>query len=283
MNSKHAIGYEPSVEAQAIEQDADGFEVVDEIAERERNLRPTVELEIQGKVDTNHLDTGRTGLTLAAEERMEAREWEIERTRRRWDRRADSDRGMRCRCEVRRVGREKRQEFQRRAASVYQWLDPERADPRELLGREELAAVNREARRIAERLDGWSRAAISRRLAEQVAEGADVTSAVLDVFEELRTAPGQVIPIEAVGEVRRREVSIAGTVTQLWKPSSPVIQQVGLIEDKTGRIKFTAWKASDVGMVREGERVRIRSAAENWYNGRVSIALTARSRVVPIS
>jgi len=54
------------------------FEVVDEVAGREWNLRSTVKLEIQGKVDTNHPDTGRTGLTLAAKERVEARQWEIE-------------------------------------------------------------------------------------------------------------------------------------------------------------------------------------------------------------
>lgn len=228
-------GNEPTVEGQAHEETEDGFEMVDEVAEREGNLRPAVELEIQGKVDTNYPDTGRTGLTLAAEERLEAREWEIEKTRRRWDRRADSDREARCRRAVEQIGMEWRYEFEKRAASVEPWLDPECGDPREALTRAELATVNREARRLGEKLDGWLEAAISRRLAERVADGADVTGAVLDIYEALRTAPRQMIPIATVGEVRRQEVSIAGTITQLWVPSSPAIQQVGLIEDEVER------------------------------------------------
>ncbi|MDX1744738.1 MAG: DNA-binding protein, partial [Halobacteriales archaeon] len=77
-----------------------------------------------------------------------------------------------------------------------------------------------------------------------------------------------------------RDVDIEGTVTTLWAPSHPKIQQVGLIEDSSGRIKFTAWKASGVPLVAEGERVRLRSVARNWYRGRVSVALTGWSRVV---
>lgn len=34
MKGKHTLEYEPSVEAQIIEQDANGFEVIDEVAER---------------------------------------------------------------------------------------------------------------------------------------------------------------------------------------------------------------------------------------------------------
>jgi len=51
---------------------------------------------------------------------------------------------------------------------VEPWADPERDDPRVELEREQLADVNREAKRLAERLEGWSRAAVSRRLAERV-------------------------------------------------------------------------------------------------------------------
>jgi len=92
MSSKSAIENEVSgieaVERQEI--DEDGFEVIDEAAERMRNQRPTVEMEIQAKVDTKHPDAKRYGLTLEAEERMQAREWEIERTSIRFDRRQTS-------------------------------------------------------------------------------------------------------------------------------------------------------------------------------------------------
>ncbi len=275
------IGNETSVGAQADEQLEAA--VVDETAERERNLRPSVEQEIQAKVDYSDdraLDGRLFGQTLAAEERMAAREWEIERTRARWDRRPDSDREARCRRAVAEVSTERRVEFGKRAASVDPWAEPTRPDAREQLSRAELGAVNRESRRLAARLDGWSAAAVSRLVARRMVDGRDVTDAVLDVHEELRTAPGHVIPIAAVEAVRRQEVSIEGTVSVLWEPSHPSIQQVGLVEDETGRIKFTAWKKSRVPMVEEGERVRLRNVARNWYDGRVSVALTGWSRVV---
>ncbi len=46
--------------------------------------------------------------------------------------------------------------------------------------------------RLAEKLDGWSRAAIGRRMGEAVVDEKDLISAVVGVFEESQTAPGQV-------------------------------------------------------------------------------------------
>ena len=139
--------------------------------------------------------------------------------------------------------------------------------------------MNKQSMRLAEKLDGWSRAAIGRRLGEAVVSGKDLTSAVVGVFKELQTAPGQVVPIGMLEDVNRKEVSIEGTVTQLWEPSSSAISQVGLIEDESGRTKFTSWNASNAPWIEEGERVRIHGAAKNWYNGRVSVALTGWSTV----
>lgn len=275
MASKHTIGNEVSDDAQTNEEDAGGNVVIEEPPE----LRPSVEQEIQARVDTNHPDATPGGLTLAAEERLAAREWELERTRVRFDRRASSDREARSRRVAERVSSERRHEIEARAASVDPWADPDGDDPRVRLAREELAAVNREAARLAERLAGWTRAAISRRLAERVVEGAGVMGAVVGVYEELQQAPGQVIPIAAVGEVRRREVSVEGRVKTLWAASSSVIQQVGLIEDETGTTKFTVWSKSRQPVVEEGERVVFRNVATSWYQGRVSVAVTGRSRL----
>ena len=283
MSRSTHLGQEGSVEA-SHEHELESA-VVDEVAERERRLAPSVEQETQATVDyaDDREHDGRLfGQTLAAEERMAAREWEIERTRTRWDRSPSSDREARCRAAVREVAVERRTAFRKRAASVDPWADPGRPDAREQLSRAALAAVNREAARLGERLDGFSTAAISRQVARRVVDGLDVRDAALSTFEALRTAPGQVIPIAAVGEVPRREVDISGSVTQLWEPSHPSIQQVGLLADGTGRIKFTVWKKSRQPVVREGERVRFRSAAKNWYRGRVSVALTGWSEVVRV-
>jgi ssDNA-binding replication factor A large subunit len=157
--------------------------------------------------------------------------------------------------------------------------DPERDDPRAELSQDELATVNTEADRLATQLDGWSRAAISRRLADAVVDGRDLTSAVVRVFEELQTAPGQVVPIGKLEDVDRKEVSIDGRVKTLWNPSHPSIAQVGLIADDSGQTRVTIWKASEAPWIAEGERVRIHGAARNWYEGRVSVAVTGWSTI----
>jgi hypothetical protein len=48
-----------------------------------------------------------------------------------------------------------------------------------------VAAVNKQSIRLVKKLDGWSRAAIGRRLGEALVDGKDLMSAVVSVFEEL--------------------------------------------------------------------------------------------------
>ena len=272
MSGKNVLRNKDTVDEQALEQIRDSDR-------SEPELRRSVEQEIQGTVDTNHPDAGVTGLTLETEERMHAREWEIERTRRRFDSRQDSEREARTRRAAGRGSRERRRTFAKRAASVDRWCDPDEADPRAQLSRSELGAVNEEAARLAEQLRGWSRAAISRRLAERVADGRGMTDAVVDVYDELDQAAGTVIPIEKVGEVNRGEVSVEGRVAQLWNPSSPKIQNVGLLEDESGRTRVTIWKASEAPWIEEGDTVRIHGASVSWYEGRASLAVTGWSSI----
>ncbi|MCU4802386.1 DNA-binding protein [Halobacteria archaeon HArc-gm2] len=273
MEGKHVLRNEGSVEEQAVEQRHE------RVAGDEPELRRSVEQEIQGKVDTNHPDAGRTGLTLEAEEKLAAREWEIERTHERWDSRQESSREARSRRRAGAGNAERRREFERRRAGVDQWADPERVDAREELTQAELSTVNEQAARLAEEHGGLTRAAISRQLAERIADGMDVLDAVVEVIELIRDEAGVIVPIDQIENVDRMEVTVEGRVTQLWTPSSPAIRQVGLIEDESGRTKFTSWVKSDQSMVREGERVRFRAAAKNWYEGRCSIALTGWSEV----
>jgi hypothetical protein len=267
MSSKNAVSEEVSDE-QVTEN-----ETVDTRIEH----RASVDQEIQAKVDQNHPDT--KGLTLEAEERMRAREEEIGRTRTRYDSRQDSDREERTRKRACESSQERRRAFAERAASVESWADPEREDPREEVEQAQLADVNREAKRLAERLNGWSPAAVSRCLAERVAEGASLWSAAVGVFEELQTAPGQVIPIASLADVDRGEVSIRGEVKTLWENSSSKIAQVGLIEDESGCTKFTVWERSGKPEVCEGEEVVLRGVKTSWYEGRVSVAVTGWSEV----
>ncbi|WP_224338275.1 DNA-binding protein [Haloprofundus halobius] len=286
MSSSNATSNVVSVDEQAFEKqneaavDEDGFEVVDETPE----FRATVQMEVQAKVDANHpdgiVDTSDEriyGATLEQEERIRGREAELERISARATFGTQDGREKRSRVVAATQNVERRTEFQKRAASVDPWADPERDDPREELTQEQLAAVNTQAMRLSEKLDGWSRAAIGRRLGEVVAGGTDMMSAVVGVFEELQTAPGQVVPIGKIEDVNRKEVSIEGRVETLWEPSHPSISQVGLIADDSGQTRVTVWKASDAPLMDEGEQVRIDGAARNWYEGRVSLAVTGWS------
>ncbi|MFC4360225.1 DNA-binding protein [Halobium salinum] len=288
MSSKNVTSEVVSVDEQAFEKadeaevDEDGFEVVDETPE----FQATVQMEVQAKVDANHpdgmVDTSDEriyGATLEQEERIRAREAELERISAQAELGTQDGREKRTRDIAAKRSAERRAEFQKRAASVNPMADPERDDPRAELTQEQLAAVNKQSMRLAKKLDGWSRAAIGRRLGEAVVGGKDLMSAVVGVFEELQTAPGQVVPIGMLEDVDRKEVSIEGRVTVLWESNSPAIQQVGLIEDDSGKTKLTSWVASDQPWIEEGERVRVHGAAKNWYNGRVSVALTGWTTV----
>ncbi|WP_222914055.1 DNA-binding protein [Natrinema sp. SYSU A 869] len=288
MSSNNSSSKVVTVDEQAFEQageqtvDEDSVPVVDETPVFEA----TVKQEIQAKVDANHPDgiaetnTERIhGVTLEQEERIKAREAELERISSQAELGTQEGREKRTREIAARRSVERRATFQKRAASVDPMADPDRADPRAELTQEELAAVNKQSMRLAEKLDGWSRAAIGRRLGEAVVDGKDLTSAVVNVFEELQTAPGQVIPIGKLEEVDRNEVSIDGRVETLWDPSHPSIAQVGLIADESGQTRVTIWEKSAAPWIEEGEQVRIHKAARNWYEGRVSLAVTGWSTI----
>jgi len=288
MSNTNASGKVVTVDEQAFEHadeqavDEDGFPVVDETPPFEA----TVDQEIQAKVDANHpegiADTDENrihGVTLEQEERIRAREAELEQISAEAELGKQAGREQRARAIAARRSDKRRAEFHKRAASVDPLSDPNRDDPRADLTQSELAAVNKQSMRLAERLDGWSRAAIGRQLGAAVAGGQDLTTAVVEVFEALQTAPGGIVPIGKLEAVTRKTVTIEGTVTKLWESSSAAIQQVGLIEDDSGKTKFTSWVASDQPWIDEGERIRIHDAAKNWYNGRVSVALTGWTTV----
>jgi hypothetical protein len=287
MSSNNLSGNVVSVDEQAFEQAADpasgdeAVPVVDDTPE----FRASVDQEIQAKVDANHPDAASevrelSGVTLAQEERIRAREAELDRISARGSLTEQRGREGRSRERAAAIQSEARREFDERAASVDPWQAPERDDPREALTREELAAVNEQAARIAaDDYADCTRAAVARRLAERVADGDELLSAVVAVKEAVRQEPGTVVPIGDLEAVAREEVSIRGRIETLWEPSSAAIRQVGLIADESGRTKFTSWVKSRAPLVEEGDEVVLRAVAKNWYQGRCSVALTGRSRV----
>ena len=280
MASKQAFGNEISVDEQALEhehaaeRDEDGFEVVDETPD----LRATVQQEKQAKVDSNHPDgmvQDFSHLTLAQEERIRAREAELKRISAQVELGTQDGRTERTR-EV--VTKQFRQRTRVKPGSEQ---GGDGTDPREGLSQDELATVNQEAHRIAQKVEnGPSRAAVARLLADKVVDGQEITDAVFDTLEAVKQMPGVISPIDEVPDVPGDEVSVSGEIVQLWQPSSSAISQVGLIADESGKIKFTSWTKSRQKGVREGDWVQIKHAKKNWYQGRCSIALIYDSRIV---
>jgi len=277
MSSKNVSSEVVSVDEQAFEKhdeaevDEDGFEVVDETPE----FRATVDMEVQAKVDSNHPDARveegpdhMFGKTLEQEERIEAREAELEHISAQAELSEQEGRAKRTREVVtKQCGRDEPEPV-------------ERTDPRENLTQEELAAVNKQAMRISDEVQGgWSRAVVAKQLAEKVQRGQDVTKAVLETLEEQKAVPGAIVPIADVPDVPVGEVTVQGEITELWTPSDNSIQQVGLIEDESGQTKFTIWEKSGKTVVREGQTVRFRAVKKNWYQGRCSLAITGWSRI----
>jgi hypothetical protein len=268
MSSKQVTTNEVSADEQAFnhQRATEADDVVDEAPE----LRPTVEQEIQAKVDANHPDgivQDYSHLPLAQEERIRAREAELEHISAQAELGTQDSRAERTREVVVEERRERRQARR----------EP---DPREGLEQDRLARVNREAGRIADRVDGGpGRAAVARSLARRIQTGQPLAEAVFATLDDQLASPGVILPIAEVPEVQTNEVSVEGTVQTLWEPSTHSIQQVGLIADETSKIKFTIWRKSRQTMVREGQRVRFRAAKKNWYQGRCSIALTYHSRI----
>ena len=244
MSSNSSSSKVVSVDEQAFEKageqavDEDGFPVVDETPEFEA----AVEQETQAKVDANHpdgiADTSEDrihGVTLEQEERIRAREAELERIS------AQAELGTQ-------EGREQRtREVVREQCGRDEPAPAERTDPREKLTQEELAAVNEQAMRISDEVQGgWVRAVVAKQLAEKVQRGQDMTKAVLETLEELKAVPGAIVPIADVPDVPVGEVTVEGTIETLWEPSSSTIQQVGLIAD--GK---RAYEIHDLGEERE--------------------------------
>ena len=255
----------------------------------EPELRATVELRSQAKIDSEAITkvdgTGERehpyGMTLAAEEQWQAREQEKARTRRRTKGAVNERRERATRVAATHRSRQAREAFARRRAGVDRLAAQDQVDPREGLDAETLGAVNEQAERIRETVrECGSRAAISRQLAEQVVRGQGVTEATLDVLDAERRRAGTVVPIGELQDLPRAEVAVEGEWVKTWETNSAKIQQVGLLDDATGRTKVTVWERSRQPLIDEGTTVRIRAAATSWYQGRVSLALTGDSRVL---
>jgi hypothetical protein len=82
-----------------------------------------------------------------------------------------------------------------------------------------------------------------------VARGQSVYTALSNVQEQFYQEAGVIQPISTVPVIPSKynvEADIQGEVATLWYPKSNNQQQVGIIKDDSGTIKFTVWTRSAI-------------------------------------
>jgi len=91
----------------------------------------------------------------------------------------------------------------------------------------------------------------------------------------------QAVAVEEIDEAERW-VDITVKVVDLWEPRSDSIAQVGLLGDKTGRIKFTAWATSDLTSLSEGSVYRLENVVTDEYQGQYSVKLNRTTTITEL-
>ncbi len=71
-------------------------------------------------------------------------------------------------------------------------------------------------------------------------------------------------------------------VIQLWDPYSDSMSQVGLLGDVTSKIKFVAWKKSNLPLLDEGKSYLIQGGIVDYWNGKLQINLNIKTKISPL-
>ncbi|MFW6196462.1 MAG: hypothetical protein ACOC5D_03915 [Thermoplasmatota archaeon] len=74
-------------------------------------------------------------------------------------------------------------------------------------------------------------------------------------------------------------VSIRTKVLQLWDANSDSINQVGLLGDESGKIKFVSWKKAALPKLEEGKSYLIKGAVVDSWNGDYQVNLNSRTSI----
>jgi len=74
-------------------------------------------------------------------------------------------------------------------------------------------------------------------------------------------------------------VNLHAKVVQLWDSTSPAIDQVGLIGDETGTIKFVKWTKSNLPALVEGKSYSLDNMTTDEWEGRFSVKMNRTTRI----
>jgi replication factor A1 len=115
------------------------------------------------------------------------------------------------------------------------------------------------------------------------------TSSIEKLAEEVEVAGGDFTPTVKESELKNiadllggQWATVKGKVIQLWDNSHETIEQVGLIGDPTGVIKFTNWASSELPDMEEGKSYVLKNIVLNEWDGKVQIQLNRSSSIEKI-
>ena len=77
-------------------------------------------------------------------------------------------------------------------------------------------------------------------------------------------------------------VNLRAKVTQLWESTSPAINQIGLIGDETGTIKFVKWTKSNLPALVEGKSYSLENMTTDEWEGRFSVKMNRTTRITEL-
>jgi len=77
-------------------------------------------------------------------------------------------------------------------------------------------------------------------------------------------------------------IDVTAKVVELWEPRSDSIDQVGLLGDSSGTLKFTKWAKSDLPTLEEGQVYRFGNLVTDEYEGRYSVKLNRTTSIEPL-
>ncbi len=115
------------------------------------------------------------------------------------------------------------------------------------------------------------------------------TSSIEKLDEEVEVAGSDFTPTVRESELKNiadllggQWATVKGKVIQLWDNSHETIEQVGLIGDPTGVIKFTNWASSELPDMEEGKSYVLKNIVLNEWDGKVQIQLNRSSFIEKI-
>lgn len=85
-------------------------------------------------------------------------------------------------------------------------------------------------------------------------------------------------PIDDINEENEWH-DIRAKLIQLWEPNSEDMEQVGLLGDESGVIKFTLWKDTNLPALEKGTTYHIKNVVTDEYKGRYSVKFVKASAI----